>query len=145
MHFFVWSLSSISLRENMASQHASRLLAFIAFALLSTRAFATTSNCYTGDGDLDASTSLQPCPGSNMCCYLNRNDGDADDVCIQGACKCNFWPGQYFVIGCTYQDWDEMGSGCSPLWDACGTHHLPNFLRQPHQLLQRHQIDQKRG
>ncbi|KAH6859111.1 hypothetical protein BKA58DRAFT_53993 [Alternaria rosae] len=118
MPFFIRPLSSISLVDGMASQSVSPLLAFVAFALLFARAFGTTSSCYTGDGDLD--TSSQPCPGSNMCCYLNRNDGYADDVCIQGACYSNYWTGQYFVIGCTYQDWDEPGSSCSPLWDACG-------------------------
>jgi hypothetical protein len=64
-----------------------------------------------------------------MCCYLHRSDGYADDVCIQGACLSNYWTGQYFVIGCTDQNWDEQGSGCSPLWDACGTHHFLNVLR----------------
>jgi hypothetical protein len=102
---------------HLLTQRASLLNLLIIWTALFSHAFAS---CFTGDGNLD--TSSTPCPGSNMCCYLNRSDGYADDVCIQGACYSNYWTGEYFVIGCTSQNWDEEGSGCSPLWDACGTH-----------------------
>jgi hypothetical protein len=110
--------------DNMAPRHAPL---FVAFMLLFARAYAssTSSGCYRGDGVLD--TDVQPCPGSNMCCYLNRGDGIKDDVCIQGACLSNYWKGEYFVVGCTNPNWDEEGSGCSPLWDACGTHEFSNI------------------
>jgi hypothetical protein len=109
----------------MIQQHTPPLHLFITFALLLARASANHSSCYIGDGAED--TGSQPCPESNMCCYLDRTDGYADDVCIQGACYSNYWTGQYFVVGCTSQNWDE-GSGCSPLWDVCGPSHLPKLF-----------------
>lgn len=121
-------LHSFSLPDKMITQHASPLLSLVHFALLFARALPVHGVCYRSDGLLDMVP--RPCPGSNMCCYLNRTDGYADDVCIQGACYSDYWKGQYFVVACTHQNWDEAGSGCSPLWDACGTHHLRNLLPQ---------------
>ena len=121
-----FSPASLSLPDIMASQHLWTLLPLIYLVLLFARALPAYGVCYRSDGLLDMVP--RPCPGSNMCCYLDRTDGYADDVCIQGACYSDYWKGQYFVVACTHQNWDEEGSGCSPLWDACGTHHHQNLL-----------------
>ena len=93
------------------------LLLVLTLFLLTLLIPTSAQTCYNGDGTIDPNS--YPCPYSNNCCHTNPNDGYSDETCYAGVCG-DYIHRQWLVVGCTAQNWDEAGSGCSPLWAACG-------------------------